>query len=151
MHESFHGDNLCKAESLDLEFDEPPHKMKVFSLVKFLWDMAGTALSELGDGKFTLAKLVRLESIALDLMNAVKNNLDDKFKLHRTLNSELLAAGVNYGGDFTEQSTLVVLLDRIRIFKDRIPHSQGGLYRNLGTFYSAHLTTVNIYYSNDNV
>ena len=127
LQESFHDDKPFEVEPLDLELNVLPHKMKVFSLVKFLWNMAGDALRELGKGKFTLAKLVRLESIALDLMNAAKNNLDDKLELHRTLNSELLAASVYCGDDFTKQSSLVVLLDRIRILKDRIPHSQGGI------------------------
>ena len=115
-----------EVERLDLELNVIPHQMRVFSLVKFLWDTAGDALHLLRDGQFTLPKLVRIESIILDLMETLKIEAHGG-QLIGTLVKELRAVGVSNANveNCCGQKDLVILLDCIRILKDRIPLSQG--------------------------
>ena len=130
LNETWGDKKPFKKEKVDLELDIFPHKMRVLSLVKFLWDSAEDALDELGDGEITLPKAVRIESIALDLMDATVKNSTDRFELFAALTKELSSAGVTKMESFAKQSGLVVLLDRIRILKDRIPLSQGYFHNN---------------------
>ena len=124
LHETWE-DKPFEIEKVDLELDVFPHKMRVLSLVKFLWDSAEGALDELGTSKILLPKLVRIESIALDLIDATVKDSTDRFELFAALTKELSSVGVTKMESFAKQKGLVVLLDRIRILKDRIPLSQG--------------------------
>ena len=124
LHETWE-DKPFEIEKVDLDLDVFPHKMRVLSLVKFLWDSAEGALDELGKSKILLPKLVRMESIALDLIDATVKNSADRFELFAALTKELSSVGVTKMESFAKQKGLVVLLDRIRILKDRIPLSQG--------------------------
>ena len=128
LNETWGDKKPFKKEKVDLELDIFPHKMRVLSLVKFLWDSAEDALDELGDGEITLPKAVRIESIALDLLDATVKNSSDRIELFAALTKELSSAGVTKMESFAKQSGLVVLLDRIRILKDRIPLSQGNYH-----------------------
>ncbi|XP_063679343.1 uncharacterized protein LOC134814927 isoform X2 [Bolinopsis microptera] len=140
LREKWFEEKPFEVERLNLELNVLPHKMRVFSLVKFLWDTAGDALHLLRGCQFTLPKLVRIESIILDLMEILKIEPHGG-QLIGTLVKELRAAGVPnaYANVVNCRGVkdLVVLLDCIRILKDRIPLSQGistaeDIYRAVG-------------------